>query len=106
MAYNADNEVKEELAVVRKNNRGDHIVVQKVTSKTSGSVSVDVRNYYTNDDEQLLPTSKGIRINSEVLPEVLQGVLQVLDVTEIEDIKNYIDGLLDDEDNTEDEVEE
>lgn len=105
MAYNADNEVKEELAVVRKNSRGDHIVVQKVTSKTSGSVSVDVRNYYTNDDDQLLPTSKGIRINSEVLPEVLQGVLQVLDVTELEDIKAYIDRLLDDEDDSEDEAE-
>ena len=49
MAYNADNEIREELAQIQKNNRGEYVIATKITNKISGSVSVDIRQYYTNE---------------------------------------------------------
>lgn len=95
MAYNANNEKQEEIAVIQKNNRGDHIVIKKVTSVKSGNVSIDVRNYFTNEDGDLQPTSKGVRINSELLLEAMMAMAKGLEANEIEDLKDALDTLLD-----------
>lgn len=86
MAYNASNEERTELAVIQKNNRGDNIVVVKIKNKTTGTESVDIRNYYTDDDGELKPTSKGIRLNMELAAEVVKAVLKSMHVVEVEDI--------------------
>ena len=95
MAYNANNETQEELLVLPKNNRGDYIVVKKVTNNSNGAISADVRNYYTNGEEQVMPTSKGIRINSELLLEVMTAMAKCLETNEIEDLKDKLDDILD-----------
>lgn len=95
MAYNPDNEKKEELLTMPKNNRGDYIVVQKVTNVNSGSVSADIRNYYTDKDEQVQPTKMGVRVNSEILLDVLAAAARCLEASEIEDLKDKLDDMLD-----------
>lgn len=96
-----DNEVREELAKVQKNSRGEYIVVSKITNKVSGTVSGDVRLYYTNDSEEVAPTKKGCRFNAENAPEIVKGMLGLLEVDELETLHEYIGNLLDGEEGTE-----
>jgi hypothetical protein len=106
MSY--DNEVREDLAKINKNNRGEFIHVTKITNKTNSNVSVDVRQYYTSEGGEILPTKKGIRLNSELALEVISEMIKVLENDELEDLKDNIDSLLGDEDDDclEDEGEE
>jgi len=90
MAYNADNEERRELCAIKKNNRGDYVVASEIKNKNTGSVSIDIRQYYTNDDDQLMPTSKGIRLNSENLKELMMGLADALDVVEIDELTSEL----------------
>lgn len=100
MAYNADNEVREELVKIQKNNRGDHVIATKITNKTSGSVSVDIRQYYTNADGELIPTPKGVRINAELISELINGLVSVLEPDEMMDLNDSLSDLIDGTDNS------
>ena len=86
MAYNASNEERTELAVIQKNNRGDNIIVAKIKNKNTGTESIDIRNYYTDDNGELKPSSKGIRLNMELAAEVVKAVLKSMHIVEVEDI--------------------
>lgn len=95
MAYNADNEVKDVLAEIQKNNRGDFVIASKITNKNTGAVSVDIRQYYTNDADEVKPTSKGIRINTELLPELLAGLVKALEADEMIDLSETLVSIVD-----------
>lgn len=96
MAYNKDNYETEVVLDVEKNQRGDHIIVSKMTTKSTGSVAVDVRNYYTNKDDEVLPTSKGIRVNTEQAPDIIVAMAKTLEITDIEDIIDRLSELVED----------
>lgn len=101
MAYNADNEIREELAQIQKNSRGEYVIATKITNKTSGLVSVDIRQYYTNEADEVKPTSKGIRINAELLTDLVNGLVKALEVNEMMDLIDTLNELaegLDDSD--------
>lgn len=106
MAYNADNEVKDVLAEIQKNNRGDFVIASKITNKNTGSVSVDIRQYYTNDADEVKPTSKGIRINTELLPELLAGLVKALEADEMIDLSEKLVSMVDGEGDDEEESSE
>lgn len=93
MAYNANNEIREELAQIQKNNRGEYVIATKITNKTSGAVSVDIRQYFTNDADEVTPTSKGIRINAELLPDLLNGLVRALEANEMMDLSDMLSDL-------------
>lgn len=93
MAYNSDNEVREELANIKKNNRGDSLVVSKIQS--NGNVYVDIRNFFINKDGVLAPTSKGVRINAELLTDVLAAAVKCLELDEIMDLEESLKGIID-----------
>ena len=40
-----ENEINEQLAQIDKNNRGDYMVVSKITNKNTGTVSADIRQF-------------------------------------------------------------
>ena len=105
MAYNADNETKEVLAEIQKNNRGDFIVASKITNKNTGAVSIDIRQNYTNDEGELRVTQKGVRLNAELLPDLVRGLAKALEENEVMDLGDELAALLadnnDEEDNTE-----
>lgn len=96
MAYNSDNEVKEELASVQKNSRGDFVVASKITNKSTGSVSIDIRQFFTNDDDKLTATSKGVRFNSENLLDMLKGLAKGLEANEVMELGDALAEMLDD----------
>lgn len=100
MAYNADNEIREELAQIQKNNRGEFVIATKITNKTSGSVSVDIRQYYTNEADEVKPTSKGIRINAELLNDLLSGLVCALEANEMMDLADKLNELAEGLDDT------
>ncbi len=43
---------------------------------------VDVRAYYLNDDDEWAPTSKGVRIHAEMVPELLKQLQLALDAVD------------------------
>lgn len=93
MDYRTNNEVREELAQIQKNNKGEFVIATKITNKTSGSVSVDIRQYYTNEADEVLPTKKGVRINAELLPELLNGLARALELNEMMDLSDMLSDL-------------
>ena len=93
MAYNANNEIREELAQIQKNNRGEYVIAAKITNKTSGAVSVDIRQYFTNEADEITPTSRGIRINAELLPDLLNGLVRALEANEMMDLSDMLSDL-------------
>lgn len=97
MAYNAGNEERTELAVVNKNDRGEKIVITKIVNKSTGAMSLDLRNYYTDADGVLRPTQKGIRVRDEIVYEVVKGCLGALDEYELTCLKDYISDVTEEE---------
>jgi len=75
MAYNADNELRDDLGVYDKNSRGDKVAVTKITNKKTGNVAYDIRNMYTTDGGEVRPTQRGVRLNSELIVDVMQSLL-------------------------------
>lgn len=106
MAYNADNETKEVLAEIQKNNRGDFIVASKITNKNTGAVSIDIRQNYTNDEGELRVTQKGVRLNAELLPDLVKGLVKALEENEVMDLGDELAALLADNNEEEDDTEE
>lgn len=77
MAY--ENNKTEVLSTIEKNSRGDKIVVSKITGETSGKVSIDIRLYYTDDNDELQPTKKGVRFSEESTVDVIKALLKTVD---------------------------
>lgn len=78
MAYDASNDVVEEIAMFDKNNRGDKIRVTRITKKVGNSAFVDVREMFTADNGDVKPRPKGIRINSELTADVIIAMIKAL----------------------------
>lgn len=97
MAYNASNEERDTLVSLKKGNRGDMVIANKITNKNTGSVSVDIRQYYTNDEGEVLPTSKGVRFNSENLKEFIKGLVQALESDEVLDLADELSEMTDED---------
>lgn len=88
MAYS--NQTEALVGSVSKNNRGDSIKVKRVTSGT-GAQSIDIRTYYTDDNDEEQPTKKGIRLSSELLPEVMKLVIKSMAIEERMDLLEMLD---------------
>ena len=74
MAYKQNNDVNTVIDTLAKNSRGDYIQVSKIESE-GGEVSFDIRNMYTNDEDQLCFTSKGIRVKEAMMADIIVGIL-------------------------------
>lgn len=83
---------------VEKGNRGDVIRVSKVTNKTSGSISCDIRMYYEDEDGELKPTKKGCRFNAESAYDIVQAMIEFLTVDELENLATVVGDKLCDND--------
>lgn len=56
------------------NKRGDKLCVD--VNESSGRITIDLRRWYTNDDDVLCPTSKGVSIPADIIDEVMNAVAQ------------------------------
>lgn len=57
---------------LRLNNRGDFLCVD--LNDTGGRQVIDIRRWYTNDDDELMPTSKGVSIPVDHVAEVQKAI--------------------------------
>lgn len=74
-----DDEKQEVIASIKKNNRGDYINVSKITNGSNEVIGVDIRQFFTNDDDELCPTKKGLRIKIDNLNEVLDALAKIVE---------------------------
>lgn len=85
MAYDASNEKRTQLKSFRKNGHGDYIVIHSIEVE-GRNPSVDIRTMYTDDNEELRPTTKGLRFSPALLPELVALFIQDMDEDEIENL--------------------
>jgi len=93
MPYNFDNDVQEVIKTIDKGSRGEKIRISRITSNPKNgnkSVSVDIRNMYTDDNGEIKPTTKGLRLKSEMAAEVIVAMVEALG----EDVKLDLKELL------------
>lgn len=72
-----------------KNQRGDYVVIKLVTDNKD-NVKIDIRDYYTSDDDQVLPTKRGVRFNSELGLDVIKALSRGLESDEIDQLIDYL----------------
>lgn len=79
MAYDSSKETRDVLALVNKNDRGDKIQVAKIKVEGKSTEFMDVRLMYTPDGtDELRATQKGVRFSTEILPEVVAGMVKAM----------------------------
>ena len=98
MAYNAANEERTELISIQKNNRGEYIKCAKIVNKNTGTESIDIRLFYTNDDGNLTATKQGVRFNSEHLLDFCKSIVYALEVNEQEELIDALNDLVNEDD--------
>lgn len=87
MAYSAK-EKQNEIGLVRKNSRGEYIRVARIIPEDSRKLeSLDIRLMYTAEDGSVRPTTKGIRVNSELLPEVVSLIIKGMSHEELAELE-------------------
>jgi hypothetical protein len=68
-----EKEVTEIIRYIKKNDRGDQIVISKISDKESKKpIAVDIRQYFESTDGTATPTRKGIRIPYKIFNEILE----------------------------------
>jgi transcriptional coactivator p15 (PC4) len=82
MAYNSTDEKSEELCRIVTSSK--KIVARKI--ENSRGISVDIREYFDNDDGEELPTKKGVRFSSENVAELVKAMLPMMEKSDIMDI--------------------
>lgn len=92
MAYSTSDVVVGDL---KKNEQGEVIRVSRVEYK-SGNSAIDIRNYYTTEKGELSPTKKGVRVNSEGIPELMKLIYTAMSTEERMDFLDSINATVDD----------
>lgn len=79
------------VATIEKNNRGEYFKVDKIVEEGKGN-QIDVRAYYTDSDTgEVRPTSKGIRIKSELTADILIAMYNAMDEESKQEFNDMID---------------
>lgn len=92
MAYNT-NEKRVTVGEIKKNNMGEYIKVDSIEGKNGNSV--DVRTYFTSEDGQILPTKKGVRVNSEQSVDLVKFIVMAMDEAARMDVLSAVQELVD-----------
>lgn len=94
MAYNT-NEKRVTVGEIKKNNMGEYIKVDSIEGKNGNSI--DVRTYFTSEDGQILPTKKGVRVNSEQSVDLVKFIVMAMDEAARMDVLSAVQELVDEE---------
>lgn len=73
----------EKMETISEVNVGEELLVL-----SAGENSVDLRKYYKNDSGEWAPTKRGIRLNKEVLTEIIGDLMRLVEEPDLEDILN------------------
>lgn len=110
MAYSAK-ETQKVLKMFKKGNRGEYIQVSRIIPENKErQESIDIRVMYTatdpNEGDTIRPTQKGVRINSETLPELIALICANMSEEEYIDLQTNLETLRNKSEEDEDEEEE
>lgn len=73
------NNKETEVTMVPRNDRGEYVRVCRLIPEGNQLESIDIRNYYTSEnDGNIYPTQKGVRIHSEMLVDTVAAILDAL----------------------------
>ncbi len=86
MAYNK-NEKKEVLLQLEENSRGERIIVNVVTDLDNGTSKFDIRDWYKDDNGELKPGKRGIRLKREDTIEIVAAIISALNTDEKFDLE-------------------
>ena len=92
--YDASNEERTELSSIEKNKRGDRVVTTMIENKVSGAVAYDIRQAYTDDNDEIKFTSKGIRIKEEDIVDILSSIAFTFRKEQLIDLVNDLESAL------------
>ena len=90
MPYDASKEKQTEYGMIPKNDRGDYIRVSQVLNTSNNSISLDVRTFFTPEGKEPSPTSKGVRIGSKSIVEVMRSMYNAMPEAEQAEFKSII----------------
>ena len=95
--YDDSKEKTTQLCVVDLNRRGDKVIVSIVDKEDDGTSWVDIRRYYTADDDTVRPTSKGVRYRrtDDVTVAVINGLIDSLTPESLEQVREHLDDIED-----------
>lgn len=93
MAYNNVEETL--LDNIEVGTRGDEIDIKHVRDKSRNTESIDIRRYYIDDNGELAPTKKGVRVNMELVPDIIKAMAKALDTYELEELSEELKSLAD-----------
>lgn len=95
MAYDFTKEKAEIIASVEKNDRGDHVQVRRITKPDKTQV-IDIREFYLSKSDMTthLPTQRGLRLNDEVIVDVVAAILKGMNKYDVgEALAKYAESL-------------
>ena len=72
------------MKIIEKNSR-EVIVVQE--SEYKDSKFVDIRVHGKNDNDELIPTKKGVALNHKFVPQLIEALLELGEESEWENFK-------------------
>ncbi len=94
--YDSSKEKATQLCVVDLNRRGDKVIVSIVDKEDDGTSWVDIRRYYTADDDTVRPTSKGLRYKRDeendalVTAVIINALIDSMSPEALDDVESHI----------------
>lgn len=94
--YDDSKEKTTQLCVVDLNRRGDKVIVSIVDKEDDGTSWVDIRRYYTADDDTVRPTSKGLRYKRDeendalVTAVIINALIDSMSPEALDDVESHI----------------
>lgn len=75
-------------ALLDKNSRGDYIQVSTIEGKMW---AIDIRQMYTTAEDEVKPTTKGVRVNEELVVDLLVECIKALPADIYEELMERLD---------------
>ena len=94
--YDDSKEKTTQLCVVDLNRRGDKVIVSIVDKEDDGTSWVDIRRYYTADDDTVRPTSTGWRYKRDeendalVTAVIINALIDSMSPEALDDVESHI----------------
>ena len=96
MAYNSK-AVEEVICTVKKDSSSP-ILIKTLTEKDKNSVKIDIRTHFTPEGkDELAPTSRGVRFDSEELLDVVKALTKQLQIDELDELADLIEDIKNEE---------
>lgn len=78
------------VGTIQKNNRGDYFKITTCENEQKNTKAVDIREFYTDDNDNILPTKKGVRVNDEKVAELVKYIFEASSIEAKQEILDFM----------------